>query len=127
MQKIGLNNNINMDKPTDILAYIDNFNEPNRSKLLEMRALILAFLPEADEVISYGMPAYKMKQMICYFAGYKKHIGFYPTSKPIEQLQNKLKPYKFSKGAIQFPWDEPIPRDLVGELIQLRLNQLQEK
>ncbi|MEY4604517.1 MAG: hypothetical protein RIT43_1809 [Bacteroidota bacterium] len=82
-------------------------------------------MPDAcEEVISYNMPAFKLKHVIVYFAAHKKHIGFYPTSKPIEALKDELKNFNYSKGAIQFPYDSPLPEVLIKKIIDFRLNDL---
>jgi uncharacterized protein YdhG (YjbR/CyaY superfamily) len=80
-------------------------------------------LPEATECISYGMPCFKQdNKPVVYFAGYKKHIGFYPTPKPIEHFKELLVSYKTSKGAIQFNINEPLPISLINQIVDFNLN-----
>ena len=80
-------------------------------------------LPEATESISYGMPCFKQdNKPVVYFAGYKGHIGFYPTAKPIEHFKELLMSYKTSKGAIQFNISEPLPISLISQIVDFNLN-----
>jgi uncharacterized protein YdhG (YjbR/CyaY superfamily) len=80
-------------------------------------------LPEATESISYGMPCFKQdNKPVVYFAGYKGHIGFYPTAKPIVHFKELLMSYKTSKGAIQFNINEPLPISLISQIVDFNLN-----
>jgi len=111
-------------KVVEVTKYIDSFPEDVALKLNELRELILKIIPvDAIECISYGMPAYKWNGILVYFAGYKKHIGFYPTPEAIIAFKNKLTSYPFSKGAIQFPLDKDLPVDLITEIVLHRINQ----
>ena len=78
--------------------------------------------PEASEVISYGMPAYKWKGILVYFAGYQSHIGFYPTASGIEEFKSELKEFKWSKGTVQFPINQPLPLELVTRMVKFRID-----
>lgn len=89
--------------------------------LEQVRATIRKAAPDAEEVISYGMPAYKQHQVLVYFAGYKKHIGFYPTGSGIEAFKDKFTDYKWSKGAVQFPLDAPLPLALITKMVKFRM------
>jgi uncharacterized protein YdhG (YjbR/CyaY superfamily) len=107
---------------SEILTYIDQFEGKTKTQLLEMYRGLQQILPNAVECISYKMPCFKeQNEAIIYFAGYKNHLGFYPTSKPIEALKHRLAKYKHSKGAVQFPLDEPLPWAIIRELIEYRL------
>lgn len=81
---------------------------------------IKSIASDAKEVISYGMPAYRQNQILVYFAGYSKHIGFYPTSSGIEAFKEELSVYKTSKGTVQFPLDKPLPLDLISNIVKFR-------
>ena len=105
-------------------SYLADFDGLAKQRLHELRAIIIEIIPDAEEIISYNMPAYKQDKVICFYAGYKNHIGFYPTPKPLAALAEKLVKYKTSKGAIQFPLDQPIPKTLVKQLIKYRLSIL---
>ena len=105
--------------------YIQTFNLEIQEKLIEFQLLLKGLLPtEAQEVISYNMPAFKLKKVIVYFAAHKEHLGFYPTSKPIEAVKEELTNYKFSKGAIQFPYSQALPAGLIKKIVNYRLKDL---
>ena len=112
-----------MNGPNDIDRYISGFQSELREKLQELREIITRAAPEAEEVISYSMPAYRLHGILVYFAGHKNHIGFYPTSSGIEAFISELKDYKFSKGAIQFPLDKPLPAKLITEIVRFRVKE----
>lgn len=95
-------------------------------ELRKMHEIIKEVLPDAQEVISYGMPAFKMKGVVCYYAGAKKHVGFYPTNQPIVMFEEELKSYKHTKGAVQFPYGSELPKELIQAMIKYRL-ELMEK
>lgn len=109
---------------TDIDAYIEMFPPEVREKLEIIRLTIKAAAPGAVETISYRMPAYKLdKRVLVYFAGYKNHIGFYPTSSGISAFKEQIAGYQNSKGAVQFPLDEPLPRALITEMVKFRVDE----
>jgi uncharacterized protein YdhG (YjbR/CyaY superfamily) len=101
-------------------AYLNDFEGIKLFRLQEMRSILQKALPDAVECISYGMPAFKTSEVLVYFAGNKNHIGFYPTSRPIEVFEQELKKWKFSKGAIQFPYDKPLPKQLIKAIAIMR-------
>lgn len=109
----------------DVEAYIREFPEPVCGLLQNVRRIIRKALPDAAEGIKYGIPTYSMSQNLVHFAGYKNHIGFYPSPLAIEHFKDALSGYKTSKGAIQFPLDQPIPYTLIEEITRYRLQQLQ--
>jgi uncharacterized protein YdhG (YjbR/CyaY superfamily) len=103
---------------------------PEMQPFLEkIRAIIRKTAPEAEEVISYQMPAYKLNGILVYFAGCKNHVGFYPTGSGVEPFREKLMEYKCSKGAIQFPYNKPLPVALITEIVKFRMaeNKLRAK
>lgn len=108
-------------------GYILTFPEHIQQKLEEIRQIIRQAAPQAKEVISYNMPAFKQNGVLVYFAGYKGHIGFYPTGSGIRDFQHEFGDYKWSKGAIQFPLDEPLPVDLITRMVKYRVAQDAEK
>ena len=96
-----------------------------RQLLDTMREAIQNIAPEAEEKISYNMPAFKMhNKPLAYYAAHKTHIGFYPTPSPIVAFKKELKDYSTSKGAIQFPIDKPMPVSLVKKLVTFRLTEI---
>ncbi len=111
----------------DADAYIAGFPASTQQLLQQVRTAIKKAAPGAEEVISYGMPAYKKDGMLVFFAGYNKHIGFYPTPSGIVNFKKELAGYTCSKGAIQFPIDQPMPLKLVTAIVKFRLAENKEK
>jgi uncharacterized protein YdhG (YjbR/CyaY superfamily) len=107
--------------------YINSYPENIKIKLEKLRQSIKKAAPEAEEIISYNMPAYKYFGVLIYFAAYKNHIGFYPTSSGILAFKNELSVYKGAKGSVQFPVDKPLPFNLITEIVKFRLNENVEK
>ncbi len=102
-------------------AYHASFTTDVRNILDQMRSAIKQAAPNAEETISYNMPAFKMNKILVYYAAYKNHIGFYPTPSPINALKDELSKYKVSKGAIQFPIDKSLPLTLIKKIVKLRV------
>jgi uncharacterized protein YdhG (YjbR/CyaY superfamily) len=101
-----------------------------QEKLEELRKIIHAQNPEIEEYIGYQMPAFRYKNKpLVYFAGYKKHIGFYPGPEGIKNFEKDFiqRKYKFSKGAVQFPVNEDLPLDLIKQLVKFRLDDIDQK
>jgi uncharacterized protein YdhG (YjbR/CyaY superfamily) len=103
--------------------YIARFPDRTQTLLQQLRNTIREEVPDAEEVISYQMPAYKWNGMLVYFAGYEKHIGFYPTGTGIEAFHHEFAGFKWSKGAVQFPLDRELPLELVRRMVRFRLEQ----
>jgi len=107
--------------------YISAFPPSTQKILKDVRKIIHEAVPQAEDVISYNMPAIKLKSILVYYAAYERHIGFYPTASPIDVFKDQLSDYKFSKGAIQFPIDKPMPFDLITRIVKFRMKEVQEK
>jgi uncharacterized protein YdhG (YjbR/CyaY superfamily) len=107
----------------DVDLYIQQFPASTQKQLNKLRAIINMVAPTAEEMISYKMPAYKLHGMLVYFAGYKAHIGFYPTPSGIKKFLPKLKGFKCSKAAVQFPIDQPLPESLIKEIVAFRIKE----
>ena len=116
-----------MQKPIDTDTYIAGYPKETQKNLKLLRATIKKAAPQAEEIISYGMPAYKWNGMLVYFAAYEKHIGFYPGSSGIAAFKKELASYKTSKGTVQFPVEEPVPLPLIARIVKFRLKENQEK
>ena len=119
-----------MEKSTkieNIDAYIQQFDGETRVKLNLLRSIIKKIAPEAIEKISYQMPTFYLNGNLVHFAAAKNHIGFYPTPSAIAAFEAELKPYKTSKGAVQFPNNQPIPVDLVEKMVRFRLEEAMAK
>jgi uncharacterized protein YdhG (YjbR/CyaY superfamily) len=110
-------------KPKNIDEYISQLPGDIQLILQKMRAMIRSAAPDAEETISYRMPAFKQNSVLVYFAACKGYIGFYPTPSPIVAFKKEFASYKQSKGAIQFPIDEPIPVDLVKKIVEYRVKE----
>jgi uncharacterized protein YdhG (YjbR/CyaY superfamily) len=107
--------------------YIAAFPPETRKALEELRALIRASAPDATESISYAIPTFDLNGHLVHFAGYEKHIGFYPTGRGIEAFKEELDAYKSGKGSVQFPLGQPIPRDLVRRIVEFRVRENRDK
>jgi len=107
--------------------YFSVFPADTPKMLEQLRTTIKQVAPKAEEVISYNMPAFKQNGMLVYYAAYKNHIGFYPTSSPMKAFKKELAGYKTSKGAIQFPIDKTIPKTLVKNIVKFRAKENAEK
>lgn len=111
----------------DIDTYIAGFPKDTQKLLEQIRSTIRKAAPKAEEVISYKMPAFRQHGILVYFAGYKNHIGFYPTSSGIATFKNELSIYKGAKGSVQFPLDKPLPLGLISKIVKFRVKQILEK
>ena len=105
---------------TSVDDYISGFSVEMQEKLQEIRKCIQQVVPEAKEIISYQMPAYKKNGILVYFAGFKNHIGFFPTASGIAAFIDELNDFKTSKGTIQFPLCQEIPLDLIRRITIFR-------
>lgn len=115
------------DAPATVDAYIATFPPEVRERLEAVRATIREAAPEAEETIAYGMPAYRLNGPLVYFAGHRKHVGFYPTPRGVEEFAADLAPYESGKGSAQFPHAGPIPHDLVARIVRFRTAENLEK
>jgi uncharacterized protein YbjT (DUF2867 family)/uncharacterized protein YdhG (YjbR/CyaY superfamily) len=99
-------------------AYIANSPEEIRACLNEIRNLILQTVPQVKKTIRWGMPTFKLRgKNLAHFATHKHHLGFYPGEEPIVVFKERLADYKTSKGAVQFPWNKPFPKELVRDML----------
>lgn len=103
--------------------YISTFPKNIQSILQMLRQVIRESAPGAEEAIRYQMPTFRLNGNLVHFAAFKNHIGFYPTPSAIEAFKEKLFTYKTSKGAVQFPMNEPIPFDLVKRMVRFRVKE----
>ena len=118
-----------MEKTTAANAdeYINAQPANVRTMLKKIRQTIKTAAPEAEEVISYNMPAYKYNGMVVFFAAFKNHIGFYPAPRGIEAFKKELSAYKGAKGSVQFPLDKPIPLGLISKIVKFRVKENKKK
>ena len=110
-------------KPDSVDTYIADFPEGTQILLKQIRSTIKNAAPDAEEVISYSMPGYKLDGMLVYFAAYKNHIGFYATPTGHEKFKKELSVFKTGKGSVQFPIDNPLPLKLISEIVKYRVKE----
>ncbi len=103
--------------------YILQFSPEVQEKLQSLRKVIKESAPNAEEKISWQMPTFTLHGNLVHFAAYKKHIGFYPGASGIETFKTKLEEYKWSKGAIQFPIEKPLPYELISEIVRFKVSE----
>jgi uncharacterized protein YdhG (YjbR/CyaY superfamily) len=109
---------------SDVEKYIFSFPEEVRNILLQIRHIIKEEAPDAVEGFAYQMPSYKTNgKPLVYFAGFKKHIGFYATPSGHSAFASELAQYKQGKGSVQFPLDKPIPFDLIRQIVAFRVEE----
>ena len=112
--------------PKTVDEYLAAVPEPARSTLQKIRVAIRsAAPPEATEGISYGMPAFKHKGVLAWFAAFADHCSLFPTAAVIAAFKNELKGFRTSKGTIQFPVNKPLPATLVKKMVKARLAQIE--
>jgi uncharacterized protein YdhG (YjbR/CyaY superfamily) len=110
-------------KAGTIDEYIAAFPPETQKVLAELRTLIKASAPGATETISYAIPTFDLNGHLVHFAGYARHIGFYPTGRGIEAFKEELRPYKSGKGSVQFPLDRSLPEDLIRRIVEFRVEE----
>lgn len=101
--------------------YIALYSPEIQEKLQALRKLIKEEVPKAEEKISWRMPTYVLNGNLVHFAAFKNHIGFYPGASGIANFEDKFSEYKFSKGAVQFPMNKPLPFELIREIVRFRI------
>ena len=113
----------------EVDEYLANLEEPKRTTLQALRHTIRSIIPEADEGISYGMPAYRLRgKVVAGFAAFKNHLSYLPHSGSVfAEIPEDLAGYVTSKGALQFPVERPLPKALVKKLIAIRLRQVGQR
>jgi uncharacterized protein YdhG (YjbR/CyaY superfamily) len=109
--------------PTNIDEYIDAFPPKVQMILERIRKTIRQNAPEAEEIISYRMPAFRQNGILVYFAAFKKHIGLFPPVSGHAGIEKEIAAYAGPKGNLQFPLDQPIPYELIGRIVKLRVAQ----
>jgi uncharacterized protein YdhG (YjbR/CyaY superfamily) len=107
----------------NIDEYIETQTLEAQTLLEQIRQTITQAAPQAEEVISYNMPAFKYKGILVYFAACKNHIGFYATPTGHEEFKKELSNYKQGKGSVQFPMNQALPLDLISKMVKFRLQE----
>jgi uncharacterized protein YdhG (YjbR/CyaY superfamily) len=107
--------------------YLAGISQPARKQLEKLRSVIASVVPkEATEVISYGIPAFRQKKIVVWYAAFASHCSLFPTAAVIEKFRDDLKSYTISKGTIQFPLDKPLPSALIKRIVKARLAEIQQ-
>ena len=114
-------------KPKNIDEYIAGFPQDTQIILEQIRATIKKAAPEAEESISYAMPAFKLRGALVYFAAFKNHIGFYALPAGNEAFRKELSVYKTGRGSIQFPLNKPMPLSLITKIVKFRVKENLQK
>jgi uncharacterized protein YdhG (YjbR/CyaY superfamily) len=109
--------------PKSIDEYIARFSPEVQAILKRIRRTIRSAAPEAQEIISYQIPAFTLNGVLVYFAAFKKHIGFYPPVRGNARLEKAISPYAGEKGNLRFPFDRPIPYRLIERIVKHQVKQ----
>ncbi|TNF44926.1 MAG: hypothetical protein EP310_02545 [Bacteroidetes bacterium] len=112
-----------MKQTENIDSFIAQFPEEIQTVLQELRSLIHREAPGCTEAIKYGIPTFVLNGNLVHFSAYKTHIGFYPGSSGIEHFSDRLQQYKLSKGTVQFPLGQPLPFNLIAEIVRFRVEE----
>jgi|SRR5437868_483376 len=107
----------------NIDQYMAGFPPATQAILQEMRSIVRKAAPDAEETISYAIPAFKWNGMLVWFAGYTKHIGLYPRPSALLAFKDELIKFKTAKGSVQFPLDQPLPVALITRIVKFRMKE----
>jgi uncharacterized protein YdhG (YjbR/CyaY superfamily) len=118
---------MNRPEVADFNEYLKLFPAGVRRILREMRATIRKAAPDAEELISYRIPAFRQGKITVWFAAQSRHVGLYPGAEAIAAFKKELKPYKVGKGTVQFPLDEPLPVALIARIVRSRFKEARDK
>lgn len=110
-------------RPKNITEYIKQAPKESQKKLREMRACIRKAVPGAKENIKWGMPAFSYQRILVMFAGYKHHIGLYPTPRGVKAFEKDLAKFHVGRGSIQFPLNKPLPLALIRKITTFRVQE----
>jgi uncharacterized protein YdhG (YjbR/CyaY superfamily) len=110
-----------MNKSAEVDAYIATFPKPVQSRLKKVRAVIRKAAPEATELISYRIPAYKLHRILVFFAGFKGHIGLFPPVRGNATLQRQVASYAGPKGNLRFPHEQLLPLQLISRIVRFKI------
>ena len=107
----------------DVDKYLEKQPKKARDILVRIRQIVHKVAPDVMEKMGYGVPEFNLNGPLIYFAGFKNHIGIYPTYSGIDAFKEKVSKYKTGKGSVQFPLDKPIPYDLIEEIIRFKADE----
>jgi len=112
-----------MKKPVNVSEYIAAYPPEVQHALEQVRSAVARAAPQAVEVISYGMPAFKQEGILVWFGAHTHHIGFYPGASGVAAFQEQLRGYKTARGSVQFPLDKRMPLGLITKMVKFRLSE----
>jgi len=110
-------------RPKSVDEYIERFPTEIQVILQGLRHTIMKAAPEAEEIISYQIPAFRLNGNLVYFAAFKNHIGFYPTASGIRAFEKELSQFDGSTGTVRFPIGKPLPLPLVSRIVKFRVKE----
>jgi len=113
--------------PSTVDEYLGGFSGDLLARLRELRRIVRSLAPDAEEKISYQMPSFHLNGYLVHFAGYAKHIGFYPGASAISRFKSELAQYRTAKGSVQFPLSQPLPTALIRKILQFRIDENRKK
>jgi len=113
-------------KPSTIIEYIDFAPKEAHEKLIEIRAILKKIAPNATETIKWGTPVFEEKRILFSYSAFKSHLNFMPTHSALEQFKDELADYKTGKDTIQFPYDKPLPAQLIRKIAEFRVKDVRE-
>jgi uncharacterized protein YdhG (YjbR/CyaY superfamily) len=113
-------------KPTSVEEYINAAPGNARQKLIEIRSILKEVAPNATETLKWGMPVFEEKRILFSYAAFKSHLNFVPTGPAMEQFRKELENYKTGKDTIQFPYDRPLPKELIIKIATYRRRDVME-
>jgi uncharacterized protein YdhG (YjbR/CyaY superfamily) len=112
-----------MNKPNNVEEYFAELDRVSHGALSELRSIIKQAAPDAEETLSYGMPCFKQNGILVYYAAFKGHYSLFPTGSGIKHFKDRLTNFKTSKGTIQFKFGDPLPVELITDIVRFRLEE----
>lgn len=112
------------DKPKTVDEYIATSPEEHRAKLQEIREILRGVVPDATEAIKWGSPVFEQERILFSFKGSKKHLTFMPTRTALGAFRDDLEGYETGTDTVQFPWDQPLPKDLIQRMARFRVDEV---
>jgi uncharacterized protein YdhG (YjbR/CyaY superfamily) len=117
---------MSIPKPTTVTEYINFAPKEARAKLRELRAILKKVAPKATETLKWGSPVFEERRILFAYAAFKAHLNFMPTGSSIEPFKKELASYVTGKGSIQFPYDRPLPKELIRKIATYRARDVRE-
>ena len=108
---------------TTVDEYILSFPRDVQKKLTQLRNIVKRGAPQAEERISYQMPAFFLKGVLLWYGAHSNHIGFYPRAEGISRFKRELSGFKYAKGSVQFPLNQPLPVELIKRMVKYRVDE----